>query len=29
MTRNRGGGMWRGQGMGSACAGTWQAERRD
>jgi hypothetical protein len=29
MTRNRGGGIWRGQGMGSACAGTWQAERRD
>jgi hypothetical protein len=29
MTRNRGGGVWRGQGMSSACSGTWQAERRD
>jgi hypothetical protein len=28
MTRNRGGGLWKGQGMSSACAGTWQAERR-
>ncbi|HEY4406044.1 MAG TPA: hypothetical protein VGN55_15465 [Xanthobacteraceae bacterium] len=29
LTRNRGGGVWRGQGMSSACSGTWQAERRD
>ena len=29
MTRNRGGGIWKGQGMSSACSGTWQAERRD
>jgi hypothetical protein len=29
MTRNRGGGVWRGQGMGSACSGIWQAERRE
>ena len=28
LTRNRGGGIWKGQGMSSACAGTWQAERR-
>jgi hypothetical protein len=28
LTRNRGGGVWKGQGMSSACAGTWQAERR-
>jgi hypothetical protein len=28
LTRNRGGGVWTGQGMSSACAGTWQAERR-
>jgi hypothetical protein len=28
LTRNRGGGAWKGQGMSSACAGTWQAERR-
>ena len=28
LTRNRGGGVWRGQGMSSACAGTWEAERR-
>jgi hypothetical protein len=28
LTRNRGGGIWKGQGMGSACAGVWQAERR-
>jgi hypothetical protein len=28
LTRNRGGGVWRGQGMSSACSGTWQAERR-
>jgi hypothetical protein len=29
LTRNRGGGVWKGQGMSSACAGTWQAERRE
>jgi hypothetical protein len=28
LTRNTGGGVWKGQGMSSACAGTWQAERR-
>ncbi len=28
LTRNQGSGVWRGQGMSSACAGTWQAERR-
>jgi hypothetical protein len=28
LTRNRGGGIWKGQGMSSACSGTWQAERR-
>jgi hypothetical protein len=28
LTRNQGGGVWKGQGMSSACAGTWQAERR-
>ena len=28
LTRNMGGGVWKGQGMSSACAGTWQAERR-
>jgi hypothetical protein len=28
MTRNRGGGVWKGHSMSSACAGTWQAERR-
>jgi hypothetical protein len=29
LTRNRGGGVWKGQGMGSACSGIWQAERRE
>jgi hypothetical protein len=29
LTRNRGGGIWKGQGMGGICAGTWQAERRE
>ena len=29
LTRNKGGGVWKGQGMSSACAGTWQAERRE
>jgi hypothetical protein len=29
LTRNRGGGIWKGQGMSSPCAGTWQAERRE
>jgi hypothetical protein len=28
LTRNQGGGVWKGQGTSSACAGTWQAERR-
>jgi hypothetical protein len=28
LTRNRGGGVWQGQGMSSACSGTWLAERR-
>jgi hypothetical protein len=28
LTRNRGGGVWKGQGMSSACTGTWLAERR-
>jgi hypothetical protein len=28
LTRNQGGGVWKGQGMSSACAGIWQAERR-
>ena len=28
LTRNQGGGVWKGQGMNSTCAGTWQAERR-
>jgi hypothetical protein len=28
MTRNRGGGVWKGQGMSTACSGTWLAERR-
>ena len=28
LTRSQGGGVWKGQGMSSACAGTWQAERR-
>jgi hypothetical protein len=28
LARNTGGGVWKGQGMSSACAGTWQAERR-
>jgi hypothetical protein len=28
LTRNTGGGVWKGQGMSSACAGIWQAERR-
>jgi hypothetical protein len=29
LTRDRGGGVWKGQGMSSACTGTWQAERRE
>jgi hypothetical protein len=29
LTRNKGGGIWKGQGMSSACAGVWQAERRE
>ena len=28
LTRNRGGGVWMGQGTSSACSGTWLAERR-
>jgi hypothetical protein len=28
LTRNQGGGVWKGQGMSTACAGIWQAERR-
>jgi hypothetical protein len=28
LNRNQGGGIWKGQGMSSACAGVWQAERR-
>jgi len=28
LTRNQGGGVWKGQGMNSTCAGTWVAERR-
>jgi len=28
LTKMRGGGVWRGQGSGGACTGTWVAERR-
>jgi len=28
LTRNRGGGTWQGHGTRTACAGTWEAERR-
>ena len=28
LSRDRGGGVWRGQGSTGACAGTWEAERR-
>ena len=28
LKRNQGGGVWKGQGASSACAGIWQAERR-
>jgi hypothetical protein len=28
MTRNKGGGVWQGQGMTGMCTGTWEAERR-
>jgi len=28
LNRNRGGGVWKGEGMSSACSGTWLAERR-
>jgi hypothetical protein len=28
LTKNRGGGVWRGQGISGTCTGTWQAERR-
>ena len=27
--RDRGGGLWRGQGSAGACAGNWEAERRE
>lgn len=27
LTRNQGGGVWRGKGTSSACTGVWQAER--
>lgn len=27
LTRNKGGGVWTGQGMSGACTGVWQAER--
>jgi hypothetical protein len=29
LTKTRGSGVWKGQGMSSACTGTWQAERRE
>jgi hypothetical protein len=29
LTRTRGSGVWKGQGMSSLCAGVWQAERRE
>ena len=29
LTRNRGAGVWKGQGTTSACTGIWQAERHD
>jgi len=28
LTKNRGGGVWRGQGTSGVCSGTWIAERR-
>jgi len=28
LTKSRGGGVWKGQGMSGTCAGTWVAERR-
>jgi hypothetical protein len=28
LSRNHGGGIWKGQGMSGTCAGTWMAERR-
>jgi hypothetical protein len=28
LTKNKGGGVWKGQGMGGTCTGTWEAERR-
>src|SRR3977135_4004746 len=28
LTKVRGGGVWKGQGMGSTCVGTWVADRR-
>jgi hypothetical protein len=29
LSRNHGGGVWRGYGSAGTCAGSWQAERRD
>jgi hypothetical protein len=29
LSRNHGGGVWRGYGSAGTCAGTWQAQRRD
>ena len=29
LTRNRGGGVWRGEGTSGACYGTWVAQRRE
>ena len=29
LTRNAGGGVWKGQGLSSMCAGVWQAEREN
>lgn len=29
LSRNHGGGIWRGYGSAGTCAGTWQAQRRD
>jgi hypothetical protein len=29
LTKTRGSGVWKGQGMSSACAGVWEAERRE
>ena len=29
LTKNRGGGVWKGQGTSGTCAGTWVGERRE